>query len=653
MAAVFVAGCSLPASDASTASATATPQPQTVTPTPGPAPFTLLFSSDRAGRGGIYTLTDDGIPQRLTYSSAGDWDPTPDSSGKHIAFTSYRWSNGDIYVMDADGSNRIRLTSNTADDYWPSWSPDGSRIAFVSERDGGQDLYTLDVERCISETTGCNPQRLSAETGLWRHRHPAWSPGGDALIFMGIDTNGVGEVYRLEIGSGELTRLTEWPVKASMPAVAPDGTIALRAWEDGPVHRLAILEPGTEELRTVWETTDWFGNLTWTPDGDAILFTMWTEDAGSHDVYMLPRDGGTPQRLTAGQTWDDFAAAIPTSGAGLPVELERQTPPPPREIPQEWGVNIADLGNAYLIHDLGFSWGKGFVDWSRVEPEKDEYAWVDVDNTVKGFERAGVKTLLRVHNTPTWARPVETTVSHPPSDTATLADFAETLASRYRGRVTAYELWNEPNLAFEWGNEWPEPARYAQLVKAAEPAFRAGDPDAALIAGALAVTGAGSDRAIGDLDYLRSFYAAEPNDFYDALSTHPYGFGRPPATPPEQALGLRRAEEHRALMTAHGDGDKSLWLTEVGWVQQAPAWNLGEHGKGTVSAAQQAVYWRDAAHYIEKNWPWAQTIFVFNLDFSTVPWYDAGEQMRWYALLNPDGSPRPAYSALRAWRRGY
>lgn len=654
--AFFAAGCSFGSNAGApptSPSSTAISSRQTVTLTSEPAPFTLLFSSDRAGRGGIYALTDSGVPQRLTYSSAGDWDPAPDPTGELVAFTSYRWSNGDIYVMDADGNNLRRLTTHSADDYWPAWSPDGNSIAFVSERDGGRDLYVLDVERCLTDGISCDPQRVSADTGLWRHRHPAWSPDGSALIFMGIDTNGIGEIYRLELDSGELTRLTEWPLKASMPAVAPDGTIAMQVWEEGPIHRLAVLEPGTEEPRTLLETSDWFGNLAWTPDGRAILFTMWTEKAGSHDIYMLPREGGTPQRLTGGQTWDDFAATIPASSGGLPVEVAVQTPPAPRDIPQEWGVNVADLGHAYLIHDLGFTWGKGFVDWSRVEPEQDDYVWIDVDNTVEGFERAGVKTLLRVHNTPAWARPEETTVSHPPTNTKTLSAFAETLATRYQGRVEAYEIWNEPNLAFEWGNEWPEPARYAELVNAAAPALRAGDPNAAVVAGALAVTGTGSDRAIGDLDYLRSFYAATPTGAYDALSTHPYGFGRPPATPPDEALGLRRAEEHRAIMEAHGDADTPLWLTEVGWIQQAPAWNLGEHGQGAVTAAQQAVYWRDAARYIEANWPWAQTVFVFNLDFSTVPWYNSDEQMRWYALLNPDGSPQPAYSALRAWRRGY
>jgi hypothetical protein len=40
-------------------------------------------------------------------------------------------------------------------------------------------------------------------------------------------------------------------------------------------------------------------------------------------------------------------------------------------------------------------------------------------------------------------------------------------------------------------------------------------------------------------------------------------------------------------------------------------------------------------------------VFLFNLDFSTVPWYPAAEPMRWYSILNPYRTPRPAYTTLR------
>ena len=62
-----------------------------------------------------------------------------------IAFTSFRDGNGEIYVMDADGSNLRNLTRNPAWDSRPAWSPDGAQIAFTSDRDGNWEIYVIDI----------------------------------------------------------------------------------------------------------------------------------------------------------------------------------------------------------------------------------------------------------------------------------------------------------------------------------------------------------------------------------------------------------------------------------------------------------------------------------------------------------------------------
>jgi hypothetical protein len=87
----------------------------------------------------------------------------------------------------------------------------------------------------------------------------------------------------------------------------------------------------------------------------------------------------------------------------------------------------------------------------------------------------------------------------------------------------------------------------------------------------------------------------------------------------------------------------------MGWVL-ATHWDLGEFHSQGIDQLEQAAALRRAYEKIETEWPWVDAAFLFNLDFSTAPWYPAAEQMRWYAILNPDRTPRPAYTALREYR---
>jgi hypothetical protein len=206
-------------------------------------------------------------------------------------------------------------------------------------------------------------------------------------------------------------------------------------------------------------------------------------------------------------------------------------------------------------------------------------------------------------------------------------------------------VWNEPNLSFEWGYREVIPARYVELLRVAEPAIRRGNPDAVVLAGALAPTlePVGSPFGMNEIDFLERFYQAGGADYFDALAMHTYGFKFPPDDPPDpQVLNFRRAELLRAVMEKYGDGDKPVYITESGW-NDHPRWTKA------VRPGQRIAYTLDAWRYAEEHWPWAEAVcnwaFRYPAPVRSYPDY--------FTLVTPEFAAKPIYDEIQAWARGW
>ena len=135
-------------------------------PTWSPDEKYLAFTSDRSGKPQVYIMdVDGGNVQRLTYESSNDspsWSPTLDV----IAFVSRGPDRKfNVWTISTNGANPRQLTSE-GDNENPQWSPDGLHLAFSSTRSGQDEIYTMDF-------TGQNVRRITFTGG---NSNPSWSP---------------------------------------------------------------------------------------------------------------------------------------------------------------------------------------------------------------------------------------------------------------------------------------------------------------------------------------------------------------------------------------------------------------------------------------------------------------------------------------------
>ncbi len=310
-----------------------------------------------------------------------------------------------------------------------------------------------------------------------------------------------------------------------------------------------------------------------------------------------------------------------------------------------------------LIHDAGFGWVKQNVGWRDVEGiEKGHYNWYFTDRIVSDVEELDLNVLFRLDSEPVWVVPPrgDSTGNGPPEDPQDLGDFCHALAKRYRGRVEAYQVWNEPNLSREWGGHPPDPAAYVDLLRACYIGIKTADPNALVVSAGLSPTGSGLPEAIPDTEYLTQMYEAGAAPYFDLLGVHAPGFGYPPEISPEEVAEkhdghrffcFRHAEGMREIMVSYGDGDKQVAILEMGWtIDPRPDSPYHWHA---VTPEQQADYLVRAFQYADEHWdPWVGLMVA--LSIADPEWTEEDEQY-WWAITEPswpDTKVRPAYEAL-------
>jgi len=388
----------------------------------------------------------------------------------------------------------------------------------------------------------------------------------------------------------------------------------------------------------------------------------WTPTATSSDDGASP--SATPQEATPTPITPTPALPTPTVTPAPPTATNTPRPRPPRMASPEYGmeaflwwrpeVATRDLG---LIEDAGFGWAKQSFAWKDIEGAgKGLFDWSHTDLIVKFVEDADLDLLVRLDRAPAWTGAQG---DGPPRNLADFGDFAYALASRYKGRIRAYQIWNEPNLAREWGGRSPSPEEYVALLKVAYQAIKRADPEALIISAGLSPTGSQPPKALPDDVYLRRMYQAGASNYFDVLGLNAPGFKAPPEMSPDEVMAqqevyghgrwfcFRHVEDLRTIMIEYGDQDKQVAILEFGWTTD-PRPDSPYHWHA-VDEATQADYLVRAYQYAKTHWaPWIGLMSVIYI--SNPDWTPQDEQY-WWAITWP-GYPepvlRPAYLALKA-----
>jgi Tol biopolymer transport system component len=198
----------------------------------------------------ILDMPDGSIRRERVFEEVDQiFSPTWSPDGRRIAFSGLRGGTSDLYSYDLASDSVRRLTADAYADLQPAWSPDGGAIAFVTDRftSSIDDLIFGEYQLALLDLASGSFRKLpSLPEG--KHIDPQWLD--NSLLFLS-DASQATNVFRLDIGSGELEQLTDVAEGVSgITRLSPAISVAAHA------RRLAFTEyrAGSYEIRVTSAT---------------------------------------------------------------------------------------------------------------------------------------------------------------------------------------------------------------------------------------------------------------------------------------------------------------------------------------------------------------------------------------------------------------
>ena len=240
-----------------------------------------------------------------------------------------------------------------------------------------------------------------------------------------------------------------------------------------------------------------------------------------------------------------------------------------------------------LIAETRVGWVRLAAWWRIMQPQPGPIDFGYLDLSVDAARANGLKVLIVFGSIPGWANGTSTQLgimdknaALPPKKPQFFRDFVTAVATRYQGRVDAYEIWNEPNYKTFW-NSTDYDLFIAEILIPGAQTVKAADSNAKAV-------GPATDKSPPKFKAA----AIQACRFLDALSCHLY-------VPPDASALLKLLDDTYRPILAN-QCDKPLWVTELGF----DSWVVGE--------AAQAKELVTALKGLGPQHPYLERLFLFH-----------------------------------------
>ncbi|MCG8453290.1 MAG: hypothetical protein MI717_08930 [Spirochaetales bacterium] len=202
-----------------------------------------------------------------------------------------------------------------------------------------------------------------------------------------------------------------------------------------------------------------------------------------------------------------------------------------------------------LLQSLGIQWAREDFPWARIEAKQGEWNFAYTDELCDKADEAGVQILaILCYDTP-WIHDAPNPPRFVPQEKLHhWLEYVEQTVRRYKNRVGAFEIWNEPNFPRFWQGKNQD---FFALTKATVERIHSIDPTVKVVVGGLMF-----HPILGAYGYLENLFKSGALAQADALSIHPYGL-----TPESTSRRLRAAKRIMKKYQFQGE----LWVTEIGF----------------------------------------------------------------------------------------